>query len=427
MPTPSATLYAEQLTAQAEIKTKVCTKCRTLKLVSEFSKRRRNPDGLDGWCKSCNVANVNKSYRRKAEKFADKSAAELRTIASASSPTKVCTKSDCSLHGAPQSLDNFYKSSSQTDGLSCWCKTCQRESSKKRGEQLSKRHIEFSESDLLSITKVCACSTCKQTSTPQPLINFYKDMRRRDGFDSKCKACRLKQGRDNRKNHKERIQKNLSERKAVYLANPDNRKSEKVCSRATCVHRGTPQPVANFGKRGDVIDGLQSACKDCLSAKRHEWYLRNKDHEAKRVKVWYEKNKDREVQKRKDYYGANRDILRSKETKRRRDNWASMRVWQCKQRAKAKGIPFNLEECDLLPLPEYCSVFGVKLDYQVGPDRRLYASIDRIKPELGYVKGNVRIISFAANTAKLDGIGDLITKRRSKQKQLDIPRQSLFS
>ena len=50
----------------------------------------------------------------------------------------------------------------------------------------------------------------------------------------------------------------------------------------------------------------------------------------------------------------------------------------------------------------------MRLDYAGGGDRRLWASVDRIKPELGYVKGNVRVISLAANMAKMDSEVDII-------------------
>lgn len=60
-------------------------------------------------------------------------------------------------------------------------------------------------------------------------------------------------------------------------------------------------------------------------------------------------------------------------------------------------------------LPEVCPVLGIKLKYD---NKRGYRpdspSIDRIIPELGYVKGNVAIISFRANMIKSDaGVEEL--------------------
>ncbi len=72
-----------------------------------------------------------------------------------------------------------------------------------------------------------------------------------------------------------------------------------------------------------------------------------------------------------------------------------------KYRAKEKGVPFEITKNDL-DWPEYCPVFGVRLDYQGGRQYRNpnSPSLDRIIPEKGYVKGNVAIISWRANTLK---------------------------
>lgn len=74
-----------------------------------------------------------------------------------------------------------------------------------------------------------------------------------------------------------------------------------------------------------------------------------------------------------------------------------------KSRAKRNGIPFNLEVSDIV-IPDRCPVLGIPIVQNQGrqgyfPDS---ASVDRIVPELGYVKGNVRVISQRANQLKSD-------------------------
>ena len=76
-----------------------------------------------------------------------------------------------------------------------------------------------------------------------------------------------------------------------------------------------------------------------------------------------------------------------------------------RRRAKAKGIPFDLVYTDLMPLPTHCPVLGTKLEYGPGRGRKLYengaaASLDRIHNHLGYIKGNVLIVSLRANLLK---------------------------
>lgn len=71
----------------------------------------------------------------------------------------------------------------------------------------------------------------------------------------------------------------------------------------------------------------------------------------------------------------------------------------CKQRAKKNGLPFNLTKEDFV-IPDVCPVFGTPFERGVKSFHDNAPSCDRIRPELGYVKGNVAIISFRANRMK---------------------------
>jgi hypothetical protein len=74
-----------------------------------------------------------------------------------------------------------------------------------------------------------------------------------------------------------------------------------------------------------------------------------------------------------------------------------------KQQAKNKGIPFTVTY-EEIEKPEYCPVFGIKLNYGWsgvgGPSDHTKASFDKVIPALGYVPGNVFIISWRANKLK---------------------------
>lgn len=73
-------------------------------------------------------------------------------------------------------------------------------------------------------------------------------------------------------------------------------------------------------------------------------------------------------------------------------------MWQStKNRAERNGIPFNLDKSDFV-IPVLCPALGVPLKART----RHAPSIDRIIPSLGYVKGNVHIISKKANEWKSD-------------------------
>lgn len=70
-----------------------------------------------------------------------------------------------------------------------------------------------------------------------------------------------------------------------------------------------------------------------------------------------------------------------------------------KCRAKKKGIPFDLSVDDI-KVPKVCPILGIKLNTNRKKASFDSPSIDRIKPSLGYIKGNVAIISYKANAIK---------------------------
>ena len=72
-----------------------------------------------------------------------------------------------------------------------------------------------------------------------------------------------------------------------------------------------------------------------------------------------------------------------------------------KYRASKRGIPFNLTAEDV-EIPDFCPVLGLPLYRNVGGRAQGPNSptVDRINPNQGYVKGNVRVISSRANAIK---------------------------
>ncbi len=74
-------------------------------------------------------------------------------------------------------------------------------------------------------------------------------------------------------------------------------------------------------------------------------------------------------------------------------------MWlSAKDRARKNGIPFNIDVSDVV-IPDVCPILFVPL--APGGSGHAYApSLDRINNNLGYVKGNVAVISKAANSLK---------------------------
>jgi len=85
-------------------------------------------------------------------------------------------------------------------------------------------------------------------------------------------------------------------------------------------------------------------------------------------------------------------------------------AYMAKNRAKSKNLPYNITGPYLIKLWEssngICALTGQPFDLsswgahgQVNPQA---PSVDRIIPNLGYVKGNVRLVTYHMNIALSD-------------------------
>lgn len=72
-----------------------------------------------------------------------------------------------------------------------------------------------------------------------------------------------------------------------------------------------------------------------------------------------------------------------------------------KRSARVAKVPFNLVIADIV-IPDACPVLGLPLSRGEGIRTGNSPSLDRLKPHLGYVKGNVMVISWRANRIKCD-------------------------
>ena len=73
---------------------------------------------------------------------------------------------------------------------------------------------------------------------------------------------------------------------------------------------------------------------------------------------------------------------------------------KAKGRAKKNKLPFNLELEDIR-IPEFCPVLSyIRLNRNNTKLNFDSPTVDRLIPELGYVKNNIRIISWRANDVK---------------------------
>ena len=76
-------------------------------------------------------------------------------------------------------------------------------------------------------------------------------------------------------------------------------------------------------------------------------------------------------------------------------------LYTARSRAKKSGIKFSITEKDFVPVT-HCPLLGIRLNFSIRKRGTSNNSptIDRITPKLGYVPGNVWVISGKANRIK---------------------------
>lgn len=77
----------------------------------------------------------------------------------------------------------------------------------------------------------------------------------------------------------------------------------------------------------------------------------------------------------------------------------SILINSAKKRANELNLPFNIRYDDIL-LPEICPLLGKEINYNNDISTNYSPSLDRINPNLGYIKGNIQVISKLANSMK---------------------------
>lgn len=82
-------------------------------------------------------------------------------------------------------------------------------------------------------------------------------------------------------------------------------------------------------------------------------------------------------------------------------NYIQVALRRARNGAKLKNLEFNLTEDDII-VPETCPVLGIPLIANGGLNAYTNPSLDRIDNSLGYIKGNVIVISDRANRLKKD-------------------------
>ena len=128
-----------------------------------------------------------------------------------------------------------------------------------------------------------------------------------------------------------------------------------------------------------------------------DYYENNKEKVKLKRAEWRKNNKEHISEKGKAYRKENKGVSQ----KWRDDNKDKLYFLSLKARAKRKGLEFHLDENDVLGVT-VCPVFGFPLVRSLGRPSWNSPSLDRIDNTKGYVKGNIQIMSYLANSMKRD-------------------------
>jgi hypothetical protein len=162
----------------------------------------------------------------------------------------------------------------------------------------------------------------------------------------------------------------------------------KVCIRSDCSFSGKEQTLEQFHRDKTKRDGRVGTCKTCV---------------AQRDATRYAADPQKYISYQRDYQKKNTSKVRDRQRRYRQDHPEKILLIQARRRAKEKNIAFSISEADIM-IPEICPLLGIKLSpvsgQHGGGDSS--PSLDRKRPELGYIPGNVWVISWKANRIKCD-------------------------
>lgn len=149
--------------------------------------------------------------------------------------------------------------------------------------------------------------------------------------------------------------------------------------------------------------------KDVEKQRRHLRYLANSDEIKKKSAAYRKKHRKKYLMYSNRWYHKMRGSLQF---------WKRILLYSAKQRATKLKIPFSLT-LDDIHIPEKCPVFGTELAIGKGRPKENSPSLDRIIPKLGYVSGNVIVISYRANVIKRDASAEELMKLAQFYKKIN--------
>ena len=168
----------------------------------------------------------------------------------------------------------------------------------------------------------------------------------------------------------------------------------KVCS--TCKEE---KELIEFSVKRAAKDGHNSKCRQCDMLAKRVYRKEHKEAYDISRKKYVANNLDKKRESCRKSHIKHKEKYQEQTRKRRVEEPEHELLKGARQRAKKKGLPFNIT-LDDVRVPKLCPVLGIPLYVGEGVLHKGSPTLDRFVPELGYVQGNVNVISSLANTIK---------------------------
>ncbi len=166
--------------------------------------------------------------------------------------------------------------------------------------------------------------------------------------------------------------------------------------RKTCTKCNEVKYFSEFSPHKLGIGGVRTICKPCSSA----YVLADRKTRPKAVDVM------RKARRKRNSTPEGRKYRAEKQREYNSRDPEKFLLRLARRRSAEKGLPCSITEDDIV-IPDVCPVLGIQLfraktgfRYPKFGGKDNSPSLDKIVPELGYVPGNVAVISWRANSIK---------------------------
>ena len=187
-----------------------------------------------------------------------------------------------------------------------------------------------------------------------------------------------------------------------YFTGEPCRRAGHICENYVCRSRCVLCDKANTAARN-------AANPENNRARSNAWSRANPERAAAAKAAWKVKNPERVRELNASWVAANPK---------------KKMLTAAKYRAKKAGVPFdNTLTIDDIVIPDFCPILPwIKLVVAHGSKTDASPSLDQINPANGYIRGNIRVISWRANELKSNGdIAELVNIGLDAQHRSFLP------